>query len=66
MAAKAGPNVKPRPKAALKIPKLPARFSGGVTSAMYALAVEKLAEVIPEMMRPTKSQLTPGASAITM
>jgi hypothetical protein len=36
------------------------------TSAMYALAVEKLALVMPEITRPTNSQHTVGASAITM
>src|SRR5487761_1983692 len=39
----AGPSTKPMPKAAPINPKLAARSSGGVTSAMYALAVLKLA-----------------------
>jgi hypothetical protein len=37
------------------MPNAAARFSGGVTSAMYELAAEKLAAVMPPMTRPTNS-----------
>ena len=56
--------MKPRPNAAPSRPKLAARLSGGVTSAMYALAVGMLAVVIPESTRPTNSQLRLGARAM--
>ena len=42
-----GPSTKPTPNAAPISPKLAARFSGGVTSEMYAPAVLKLAAVMP-------------------
>ncbi len=58
--------MKPRPNAAPSIPNRAARFSGGVTSAMYAVAAEKLADVMPETTRPTKSHAIEGAIAITM
>src|SRR5262249_43548027 len=56
----AGPITKPSPHAAPIIPKLAARFSGGVTSATYAPAVGKLAAVIPEITRPTNSHHNVG------
>ena len=62
----AGPTMKPMPKAAPIIPYDRARFSGVVTSAMYANAVPMLADVTPDTMRPTHSQPTVGASAIRM
>ena len=62
----AGPNTKPSPKAALTMPKASARFFGSVTSAIYAIAVGMLAEVIPDTTRPTNSHPSVGASAITM
>ena len=43
-----------------------ARLSGVVTSATYANAVTMLAEVTPEIRRPTTSQPSVGASAIRM
>ena len=61
----AGPTTKPSPKAAPIMPNPAARFSGGVTSAMYAPAVLMLAAVIPEITRPANSHPTVGASAIT-
>ena len=60
-----GPTMKPTPKAAPSMPNLAARWSGGVTSAMYADAAEKLEDVIPEITRPTNSQPTDGATAIS-
>ena len=56
--------MKPKPHAAPTKPKAPARFSGGVTSAMYAVAVVNPAAVIPERTRPMKSQVSEGAKAI--
>ena len=47
------------------IPNPDARLSGGMTSAMYAPAVEKLAAVMPDTTRPTKSSPSEGASAIS-
>ena len=60
----AGPSTKPRPNAAPTIPKLAARRSAGVMSAMYANAVGMLDDVIPEITRPTKSQPSDGARAM--
>src|SRR5580692_11157777 len=62
----AGPSTKPMPNAAPISPKLAARFSGGVTSEMYAPAVLKLAAQIPDITRPTNSHQTLGASAMRM
>ena len=62
----AGPTMNPTPNAAPIIPKLAARFSGGVTSEMYAAAVLKLAAVMPEITRPRSSHQRFGASAIKM
>ncbi len=55
----------PSPNAMPNRPNRPARSSGSVTSAMYANEVEKLDAVIPESTRPTNSQPTVGASAMT-
>ena len=57
--------MKPMPNATPSMPKRAARRSAGVTSAMYAPAVEKLEDVTPERIRPTKSQARSGASAMT-
>jgi hypothetical protein len=46
------------------MPNALARFSGGVTSVMYAFAAEKLADVIPAMTRPRNSQPREGAKAL--
>src|SRR5271165_4104790 len=62
----AGPSTKPMPNAAPISPKLAARFSGGVTSDIYAPAVLKLAAQMPDITRPTNSHQTFGASAIRM
>jgi hypothetical protein len=43
-----------------------ARFSGVVMSAMYANAVTTLADVTPEIIRPTINQPIDGAIAMTM
>src|SRR5687767_5378736 len=40
---RAGPKIKPSPNAAPISPKFADRFSGGLTSAMYAVAAAKLA-----------------------
>ena len=48
------------------MPNPAARRSGDVTSAMYALAVEKLDAVTPDRTRPANSQASDGASAIRM
>ena len=61
-----GPRIKPSPNATPIMPKAPARFSFGVTSAMYAIAVGMLEAVIPEMIRPRKSHPIVGESAMTM
>jgi hypothetical protein len=61
----AGPKAKPIPNAIPIIPNALARFSFGVTSAIYAIAVGILEVVMPEMMRPRKSQPMVGASAMT-
>ena len=53
------------PNATPSMPNAPERFSGGVTSATYAMPVLTLAAVMPEMTRPTKSQARFGASAIS-
>src|SRR5712675_710929 len=63
---RAGPSTKPMPNAAPISPKLAARFSGGVTSEIYAPAVLKLAAVMPEITRPTSSHQRFGASAMRM
>ena len=47
-------------------PKLAARFSGGVTSEIYAPAVLKLAAVIPDITRPTSNHQRLGARAMRM
>jgi len=60
-----GPTVKPTPKAAPSRPNRAARWSGGVTSATYALAAEKREEVMPEITRPTNSQASDGATAMS-
>jgi hypothetical protein len=54
----------PAPNAAPILPKTAARRSGGVKSAIYAKAVEMLADVMPEIRRPMNSQSKDGASAI--
>ena len=46
-------------------PKFAARFSGGLTSAIYAAAAAKLAPVIPAIIRPAKNQPRLGANART-
>src|SRR6202051_1981630 len=51
----AGPSTNPTPNAAPISPKLAARFSGGVTSEIYAPAVLKLAAVIPEIILPVST-----------
>ena len=58
------PMTNPKPKAAPIMPKPAARFSGGVTSATYALAAEKLAPVNPLITRVMNRNPTLGASAI--
>ena len=60
----AGPSTKPKPNALPIMPKAAARFSGGVTSAMYALAVDIFAVAMPESTRPAKSHQRFGASAM--
>ena len=62
----AGPSTNPTPNAAPMIPKLAARFSGGVMSEMYAAAVLKLAAVMPDITRPTNSHHRLGARAMRM
>src|SRR5277367_6679506 len=62
----AGPSMNPTPKAAPMMPKAAARFSGGVTSEIYAPAVLKLAAVMPEMTLPSRSHHRLGASAMRM
>jgi hypothetical protein len=62
----AGPTTNPTPKAAPMIPYERARLSGVVTSATYANAVTMLAEVTPEIRRPTTSHPSVGARAIRM
>src|SRR5437899_1357670 len=57
----AGPRMNPTPNATPNRPNFAARWSGSVTSAMYANDVEKLEAVIPDSMRPTNSQPTVGA-----
>ena len=60
-----GPTMKPTPNAAPMSPNDFARPSAGVTSAMYANAAGTLAAVTPEIMRPTNSHPSVGASAIS-
>ena len=57
------PATKPNPDAAPTNPNKPARFTGGVTSAMYAVAVADPAAVIPESTRPTNRQRSVGLNA---
>ncbi len=54
----------PSPNAAPNRPNRPARWSGSVTSAIYANDVAKLDAVIPESTRPRNSHPTVGASAM--
>src|SRR5258708_37869721 len=49
----AGPSTNPMPNAAPIRPKLAARFSGGVTSEIYAPAVLKPRAVMPGITLPT-------------
>src|SRR5436309_9783642 len=60
----AGPITNPKPNTALIRPKGFARSSGFVTSVTYANAVDMLEVVMPEMMRPTKSHRSDGATAM--
>src|SRR5471032_23979 len=60
----AGPQMKPRPKAAPILPKLLARFSGVDTSDAYADATDMLAEDMPPMTRPMNRQARLGAHAV--
>ena len=60
-----GPVTNPTPKQIEISPNRAARFSGGVMSAIYAVADEKLAAVMPAMTRPTNSQARLGAAAIS-
>src|SRR5277367_2326993 len=62
----AGPTTNPNPNTAPTRPKLLARFSGAVTSVTYANADDIFDVVIPEIIRPTNSQRSDGASAIKM
>src|SRR5258708_23718385 len=62
----AGPSTNPMPNAAPISPKLAARFSGGVTSEIYAPAVLKLAPRMPEITLPASSHQRVGARAISM
>ena len=50
-----GPKMNPSPNAAPIIPNAPARFSGGVTSAMYDDATVMLAPLKPLIARVTNS-----------
>src|SRR5437868_1084679 len=50
-APRAGPKIKPKPKAMPIRPIFCVRFSGGVISAMYALATERFAPQIPAKTR---------------
>src|SRR6478672_11259554 len=56
-----GPTIKPTPNAAPIIPKFFALFSLVLISAMYAVAVVKLAPVIPAITLPTKNHPMLGA-----
>src|SRR6185369_2932335 len=58
-----GPRIRPRPKAMLMRAISRERFSSSVVSAMYACAVEMLAEAMPEKMRVAKSIATFEAKA---
>src|SRR5258707_10474873 len=62
----AGPSTNPMPNAAPISPKLAARFSGGVTSEIYAPAVLKLAAVMPEITLPTTNHQRFPARALRM
>src|SRR5260370_27275141 len=62
----AGPSMNPMPNAAPMSPKLAARFSGGVTSEIYAPAVLKLAAVMPQITLPSSSHQRFCANAMTM
>ena len=55
--------INPKPKAAPIIPKFLERLLSSEISAIYAEAVVILAPVIPEKIRPTKSQKIVGAQA---
>jgi len=57
--------MKPTPNAAPIIPNTALRFSGGVTSAITALAGPKVAPAMPAMTRPTNSHNRLGAQAIS-
>jgi hypothetical protein len=54
------------PNAAPISPKLWARFSGGVTSAIYAIDGEYTAPATPAIARPMKSNAKVGAKPISM
>jgi hypothetical protein len=56
----------PIPNAAPSIPNALARFSAGVTSVIYAIAVGTLEAVNPDTTRPTNNHPSAGANAITM
>jgi len=60
-----GPMMKPSPNALPRMPNAAARFSFGTMSAMYALAVLKLAAVMPSSTRAANSSHSVGASAST-
>ncbi len=51
----------PMPNAAPISPKFFARFSGGLTSAMYADAGPNVAPAIPAIVRPKNNQPSVGA-----
>ena len=56
----------PRPKATPIRPKLAARFSGGLTSAMYAPTGVKVAPNAPATIRPSTSHQMSGATLSKM
>ena len=56
-----GPATNPTPNPAPMRPKFWARRSGGLTSAMKALAVEYVAPAIPASTRPANSSHSVGA-----
>jgi len=62
-AVSSGPAMNPRPKDMPMRPKFCARFSGGLTSAMYAAAVPMEAPHNPATRRPRKNQASDGANA---
>ena len=57
--------MKPSPPAAPTNPKFFARSPSSLTSAMYALAVPKLAPVMPATTRPANSHAIVGANPIS-